>query len=35
MLSAPVNIPAMTDSSFGVGLAAPDRTRSLVNLDPG
>src|SRR5262249_26057712 len=32
MLSAPVNIAPMIDSSFGVGLAAPDFTRSLVNF---
>jgi len=31
MLSAPAAIPAMTEVSFGVGLAAPDFTRSLVN----
>lgn len=31
MLSAPPNNPPMIDVSFGVGLAAPDRTTSLVN----
>jgi hypothetical protein len=30
-LSAPVAIPAMIEVSFGVGLAAPDLVRSLVN----
>src|SRR6478609_7784971 len=31
MLSAPADKPAMIEASFGVGFAAPDRTRSLVN----
>jgi hypothetical protein len=31
MLSAPAAIPAMMEVSFGVGLAAPDLTRSQVN----
>jgi hypothetical protein len=31
MLSAPAAIPAMIEVSFGVGLAAPDFTRSEVN----
>jgi hypothetical protein len=31
MLSAPAAIPAMIEVSFGVALAAPDLTRSLVN----
>ena len=31
MLSAPASRPAMIDVSFGVGFAAPDLTRSLVN----
>ena len=31
MLSAPAAIPAMIESSFGLELAAPDFTRSLVN----
>src|SRR3954467_9196941 len=30
MLSAPVHIPAITVSSFGVGFAAPDFTRDVV-----
>ena len=32
MLSAPAAIPAMIEVSFGVGFAAPDFTRSSVNL---
>ncbi len=31
MLSAPAAIPAMIEVSFGVGLAAPDLTRSSAN----
>ena len=31
ILSAPAAIPAIIEVSFGVGLAAPDLTRSLVN----
>src|SRR6476619_495057 len=32
MLSAPASSPPTTDVNFGVGLAAPDRTSSLVNV---